>query len=97
MRGVQALTAQQCAELFRLRAGIRLAQDLELVLRREAPALRALDELGVRDPRRRGAPAGRSVLLAYGSLHFASGGTILLHLQHRVLRSRPQDTVIPWS
>ena len=55
-RRVQALAAQQRPDLARPRTGIRLARDRQLVLSREAPALRALDELGVRDPRPHVAP-----------------------------------------
>ena len=46
-----------------------------LVLRRERPALGLLDQLGVRHPRRRGAPAGPESQLGYASLVFAAGGS----------------------
>ncbi len=63
-RRVQALAAQQLTDLARPRARVGLAQDPQLVLGRERPALGLLDQLGVRDPRRRGAPGGPSVLLS---------------------------------
>ena len=68
MRRVQALTAQQLADLARPRARVRLLEDLQLVLRGEPPALGPLDQLGVRDPLPRGRAAARFASLAYGSL-----------------------------
>ena len=57
-----------------------------------------LDQLRIGDPRRRAAPGGHCVALAYGSLHFAPVGPIVLHVQHPVvLRSRPQGSVIAGS
>ena len=44
-----------------------LARISRLVLRRELPALGLLDQLRVRDPRRRGAPAGHESQLGYAS------------------------------
>ena len=82
MRGVQPLPAQQRADLTRSGACLRLAQDPQLVLGREAPARRPLEELRVRRPLRRGAPAGRLAPLAYGSLREAADSPIQLHLQH---------------
>ena len=75
-----------------------------LVLRRERPALGLLDQLRVRHPRRRGAPAGHESQLAYASLVFAAGGSSLIRcpssirtrLQH-VRRSpfSPSRSLIP--
>jgi hypothetical protein len=45
--GVQPLAAQQRADLARLGAAIRLAQDGELVLGAEAPPLGLLGHLGI--------------------------------------------------
>ena len=98
MRRVQPLTAQQLADLTRPGARVRLGQDLQLVLRRERPPLGLLDQLRVRHPRRRGAPAGHESQLAYGSLVFAAGGSlirapapfVLVSNISGVLRSRPQ-------
>ena len=78
MRRVQPLAAQQLADLTRPGARVRLGQDLQLVLRRERPALGLLDQLGVRHPRRRGAPAGPESQPGYASLVFAAGGSSLI-------------------
>ncbi len=52
---------------------LSLPQDPQLVLGREPPTLRPLNQLRIRtDPR--GTPASRSVALAYGSLHSTAGG-----------------------
>src|SRR5205807_925930 len=77
MRRVQPLAAQQLTDLARLRARLRLGQDLQLVLRRERPALGLLDQPRVRHPRRRGAPATHESQLAYASLVFAAGGSTI--------------------
>jgi pyruvate,orthophosphate dikinase len=77
MRRVQPLAAQQLTDLPRRRARVRLREDLQLVLRGERPALGLLNQLRVRHPRRRGAPAGHESQLAYGSLAFAAGGSSL--------------------
>src|SRR5712692_824 len=53
MPAVQPLPAQQRADLTRPRARLRLTQDPQLVLRREPPPQRPLDQLRVR----RAAPA----------------------------------------
>jgi hypothetical protein len=104
MRRVQALTAQQLADLAGPRARLSLLEDRQLVLRRELAALGLLDQLGVRHhPRLGGAPAGPESRLANGSLVFAAGGilsrlasSIRGHFQHPgVLRSRPQRSLIP--
>jgi hypothetical protein len=58
VRRIQALTTQQLADLARLGARFRLGQDPRLVLGGERAALGLLDQLRVRDPLRRGAPAG---------------------------------------
>src|SRR5215210_7954592 len=103
MRRVQALAAQQLADLAGPRARVGLLEDLQLVLRRELAALGVLDQLGVGHPRLGGAPTGPESQLAYGSLVFAAGGilsrpasSIRGHFQHPgVLRSRPQGSLIP--
>ena len=77
MRRVQALAAQQLADLTRPGARVGLGQDPRLVLRGERPALGLLDQLRVRDPLRRGAPAGPESQLGYASLVFAAGGSSL--------------------
>ena len=48
-----------CSRPCRPRARLDLAQDPQLVLRREPPPLGLLDQLGIRDPRRRSPPDGR--------------------------------------
>ena len=50
VRRVQAFAAQQRADLTRPRARLGLPQDPQLVLRREPPPLRTLDQFGIRDP-----------------------------------------------
>ncbi len=92
-RRVQPLTTQQRADLARPRTRINLTQNPQLVLRREPSPLRTLDQLRIRQPRRYA--ASRSVPLAYGSLHSTAGGTLLLQLQHRVLRSHPHGSLLP--
>jgi hypothetical protein len=57
MRGVQALTTQKLADLTRPRARVGLREDPRLVLRRERAALGLLDQLRIRDPLPRSAPA----------------------------------------
>jgi hypothetical protein len=102
VRRVQALTAQQCADLTRPRARLCLPQDPQLVLRAKPPPLGLRDQLRVRDPRRRGAPAGPESQLAYGWLRFAAGGTVaptVLDTQHRDVCSNLalDSSVIPRS
>jgi hypothetical protein len=58
------------------RAGVRLPENLELVLGRERAAPGALHQLRVRD--RRHPPASRPVPVAYGSLHRPAGDLLLL-------------------
>src|SRR6266566_2622658 len=83
MPAVQPLPAQQRADLTRPRARLHLSQDPQLVLRREPPPQRPLDQLRVS----RGAHAARFAPLAYGSLREPAGNTISLHLQHRLVYS----------
>src|SRR5450432_2892463 len=64
MRAIQPFTAHQRADLARLRARIGLAHDRQLVRRAKPPARTARNELGVRDPLRQGAPAGRESRVA---------------------------------
>jgi hypothetical protein len=64
MRGVQPFLPQQLAHLARLRAGIRPAQNLQLVLGREAPPRMPSGHLGVRWPARWG--RGWGLALEYG-------------------------------
>lgn len=72
----------------RARAGIGLAQHAQLGLRRVEPPLWPL-KLRVRDPRRRSGPASRFAALR-GWRHRSSPSS------HRVLRSRPRDSLVPW-
>ena len=74
VRGVEALAAQQRADLALARARLGRAQHAQLVLGGEAPPARALGQLGV--GRRR---ARRSPPLAYGSLRYPAGD-----LRHRL-------------
>ncbi len=74
---VGMIETQQLADLARPHARLRLGKDPRLVLRGERAALGLLDQLRVRHPRRRGAPAGPESQLAYVSLVFAAGGSSL--------------------
>ena len=91
------------ADLARPVARLGLLEDLQLVLRGELAALGVLDQLGVRPPRRRGAPAGHQSQLGYASLVFVAGGSVirspgsssLVSNILALLRSRPQGSLIP--
>src|SRR2546423_2478220 len=76
MRRVQALATQQFADLARPRARVRLGQDLQLVLRRERPALGLLDQLRVRHPLPDGAPASPEPQPGYAAQVFVAGGSL---------------------
>jgi hypothetical protein len=99
MRRVQAFAAQQLADLTRSGARVRLGQDPRLVLRCERAALGLLDQLRIRDPLPRVAPAGPESQLGYAKLVFAAAAAsssaalapfVLDSNMSGVLRSRPQ-------
>ncbi len=79
VRRVQPLTPQKGPDLAGSRAGIGLLHDPELVLSREPPPARLLNQLGVGSYLPDLAPSGRYALLAYGSLRSAAAGPFHLH------------------
>src|SRR5437588_2648589 len=103
MRGVKPLTAKQLADLTRPHARVRLGEDPCLVLRGERAALGLLNQLRVRHPLPRSAPASPKSQLGYASLVLVAAGnlsrrpsSIRTRLQH-VRRSpfSPSRSLIP--
>jgi len=98
--GIRGQEEQEKRATSSLLAVMRAVPEFGHALLKElgAPKSPVIDQLGVRDPHRRGAPGNRCAALAHGSLRSAAAGPIHLVLQHRVvLRSRPRDSVVPWS
>src|ERR1700677_206169 len=103
MRRIQALPPQQLADLARPGARVRLRQDLRLVLRGEPTALGLLDQLRVRRPHPRGAPARHTPQLRYAPLVCVAGGSLVRGLgstRARLLHVRqppfsPSRSIIP--
>ena len=77
MRGIQPLTPEQSTELTRPGARVSLSNDQQLVLGRELPTTRLLDQLRVRqNPGLDGAPAVKKAQSGYAVLVFSNGAIL---------------------
>jgi hypothetical protein len=77
VRGAKTLPAKQLTDLTRPGTRVSLGENPRPVLRCKRPSPGLLDQLRVRDPRQRGAPASPEPQLGYAPLIFAAGGSLM--------------------